>query len=317
MSQRFRVIVDNDFSGDPDDLIQLSHHLLARSVEVVAIIGSHLCVGDVFDDSERQADNAVEKANELLGVMGKVGSVPVFAGSNVGLADSRTPLPSAASEAIIREARRDDPRPLFIACGGGLTDLASAMLEAPDIVDRITVLWIGGPEYPGVADVPPGITGAEYNLNIDILAARAVLSESAVEFWQIPRNAYRQCLMSQAELRTRVKPAGALGAYLYENIRAVVEKVETAGRPMGDTYCLGDSPLVLLTALQTSFEPTPASSDYTDRTAHWINDDGSYGDPMNGRTVRVYDRIDTRLMFEDFFALLGEFATEWSGTPAA
>lgn len=32
---RARVIIDNDFSGDPDDLYQLVHHLLSPSVEIV------------------------------------------------------------------------------------------------------------------------------------------------------------------------------------------------------------------------------------------------------------------------------------------
>ncbi len=37
-----RVIVDNDFAGDPDGLFQLAHHLLCRSVEIPLIVGSHL-----------------------------------------------------------------------------------------------------------------------------------------------------------------------------------------------------------------------------------------------------------------------------------
>src|SRR6187455_804238 len=43
---RMRVIIDNDFGGDPDGLYQLVHHLLSPSVEIRAIIGSHLKPGD-------------------------------------------------------------------------------------------------------------------------------------------------------------------------------------------------------------------------------------------------------------------------------
>src|SRR5690625_5884084 len=39
---RTRVIIDNDFSGDPDDLYQLVHHLLSPTVDIRAVIGSHL-----------------------------------------------------------------------------------------------------------------------------------------------------------------------------------------------------------------------------------------------------------------------------------
>ncbi|MGO2468774.1 MAG: hypothetical protein ACTH8M_09940, partial [Microbacterium gubbeenense] len=49
---------------------------------------------------------------------------------------------------IIEEARRTDGGPLFIAFLGPLTDMASALLLAPDIADTdTTVIWIGGPPY--------------------------------------------------------------------------------------------------------------------------------------------------------------------------
>ena len=42
MSPRLRVITDNDYSGDPDGLVQLAHLLLSPSVDVRAVLGSHL-----------------------------------------------------------------------------------------------------------------------------------------------------------------------------------------------------------------------------------------------------------------------------------
>jgi hypothetical protein len=56
-----RVIVDNDFGGDPDGLFQLAHLLLSPSVDVRAIIGSHLNAADGFDKSKTQAENAAKK----------------------------------------------------------------------------------------------------------------------------------------------------------------------------------------------------------------------------------------------------------------
>jgi purine nucleosidase len=59
---RLRVIVDNDFSGDPDGLFQLAHQLWSPSVEVRGIIGSHLKAGDGFNNSKKQADDAARKS---------------------------------------------------------------------------------------------------------------------------------------------------------------------------------------------------------------------------------------------------------------
>src|SRR3954451_14924910 len=112
MQPRYRVIIDNDFSGDPDDLFQLAHHVLSPSVEIPFVVGSHLSPGDFFDPSDRQADNAAEVARDLLELMGV--DLPVLAGSNEGLAGTHEPRPSAAAEAIVREAIREDTAlPLF------------------------------------------------------------------------------------------------------------------------------------------------------------------------------------------------------------
>src|SRR6516225_4089127 len=107
---RMRVIIDNDFSGDPDDLFALVHHVLSPSIEIPLIIGSHLSVGDEWDPSNVQATNARARAEETLRVMGLEHNFRVIEGSNCGLDHRRTPKPSAAAEGILAEAMRDDLR---------------------------------------------------------------------------------------------------------------------------------------------------------------------------------------------------------------
>jgi hypothetical protein len=46
-----------------------------------------------------------------------------------------------------------------------------------------------------------------------------------------------------------------LGVYLCEKLRAVVDLLAGAGENLGETFILGDKPLVLLTALESSFQP--------------------------------------------------------------
>ena len=132
VTPRARVIIDNDFAGDPDDLFQTAHHLLCPAVEIPFIVGSHLRAGDPWHPSPTTATEAARVANELLGIMGMAGRVPVLTGSEVKLDDMRTPQVSKAAEAIVAEAMRDDVKtPLYYAAGGGLTDLASAWLMEP------------------------------------------------------------------------------------------------------------------------------------------------------------------------------------------
>ncbi len=304
IAPRMRVIVDNDFSGDPDGLFQLAHLLLSPSVEVRAIIGSHLNANDGFDRSKTQADNAAKNARELIQVMSLAKDIPVLAGSNTAMVNDSTPVKNEAVNSIIREAMRTDTKlPLYVVCGAGLTEIASAVLTNPQIADKLTLIWIGGPEYAELATPPPGYSEVEYNLNIDQAAARAVFNRSALPLWQVPRNVYRQCLLSYAQLLTKVKPKGKTGAYLSGALETLMARIQRFIN-VGETYILGDSPLVLLTALQSSFEPDPSSSQYVVRQAPRINQAGLYAQNHKGRPIRVYTQLDIHLMFDDFFAKL-------------
>ena len=304
VTPRMRIIVDNDFSGDPDGLFQLSHLLLSPSVEIRAIIGSHLRAGDGFDPSKTQADNAAAKARELMQVMGWENTIPVLAGSNTAMPNDSTPVQSEAVNFSVREALRTDTKlPLYVLCGAGLTEIASALLTSPQIAGKLTLVWIGGPEYPDLAIPPPNSSNPEYNLNIDIAAARAVFNRSAVPLWQVPRNMYRQAMVSYAQLLQKVKPQGKTGSYLTGVLETLMTRIQRFVN-IGETYILGDSPLVLLTALQSSFEADPSSSDYVLKMAPTINAQGAYEFNHAGRNIRVYTRLDTHLLFEDFFAKL-------------
>lgn len=308
---RYKVIVDNDFGGDPDGLFQLVHQILSPSAEIKGIIGSHLKPNDPFDKSNITAENAVKKVNETLEVMNLKNKFNVFQGSNDQLKDIKTPNISEGAKAIVAEAMKaDEKNPLFVVCGAGLTEVASAYLMEPKIADKIVVVWIGGPEYLDLSTPPPGFTPLEYNLGIDIKAGQVVFNESNLNIWQIPRNAYRQTLMSYAELVTKVKPEGKTGDYLTKKIEDLMERVQKLNFHIGETYIMGDSPLVLVTALQSSFEADSSSSSYVLKNAPKIDDNGLYQYNPKGRNIRVYTQLDTRLMFEDFYSKLKMFNTK-------
>lgn len=305
---RMRVIIDNDFSGDPDGLWQLAHHLLSTSVEIRGIIGSHLRPGDGFDRSDQTATNAKNKVLELMKIMKLEGKYPVYEGSNIGLANDSVPQVSEAARAIVREAMREDTKlPLYVVCGAGLTDLASAFLLEPKIADRLTMIWIGGPEYPELATPPPGYTSLEYNLRIDLLAGQVIFNKSSIPIWQVPRNMYRQALMPYSSMVLKVKNKGPLGEYLVSSLERVMDMGVRYGFNIGETYVVGDSPLVLLTALQSSFEPDPSSSFYVLRPSPWITDQGIYQTNHKGRNIRVYTFLDNPLLLDDFYSKLELF----------
>ena len=303
---RIRVISDNDYSGDPDGLVQLAHHLLSPSIELRAIIGTHLREGDPWGQSGGdEVAAAVSAAQEIVDLCGKTGQVPVLPGAPAAMVDVHTPQRSEGIDFIIAEAMRDDSDvPLFVVCGASLTEIASAYLIEPRIAERLTVIWIGGHEHEGLAVPPPGAPDMEYNLHEDIVSGLVFFNHSSLRLWQIPRDQYRHVLASRSELKVRMANKGPLGAHLYAKLAWVAEWLNNAGYRAGEVYCLGDSPLVLLTDLQSAFEADPASSRYVTMPCPNLLPNGLYSANPGGRPIRVYTMLDNRLLLEDLYAKL-------------
>jgi purine nucleosidase len=268
-SPRCRVIVDNDFSGDPDGLVGLAHHLLSPTNRVVAITSSFL--NPKFPVPAPLAEDGAVAARELLDVVGGSQHIPVHAGSEEPFGNGSE---SAAADAIVKEARRDDGLPLYVACGGPLTNVAQALQQAPDIADRLTLVWIGGALDPDAF---------EYNRDGDPAAAALVFAQRELDIHQFPLEAYRQCAYSLAELEHDIGGAGALGQWLWSRF--------TGPHPdwvqIGGVWPLGDSPPVLVTALDVEssrYETTVADGD--------------------GAGRRTYTSVDFRLLVGDLLAKL-------------
>jgi hypothetical protein len=296
-----RVISDNDYCGDPDGLVQLAHHLLCPTVDIRCVIGSPAAS---YGPPPFSADASVGAALQVAELAGRR-DISVMAASNEQLASRGEPRASAAADAIVAEAMRDDTDvPLFVVCGGGLTSVASAWLAEPRIAERLTLVWIGGREHEDLAPTPPGELFVEYNTSIDLLAAQVVFNDSELAVWQVPRDAYKQVVASRSELYLRMRRHGALGQHLYDSLGAGVEAMVTFGLPPAEAYVLGDSPLVLLTALWPLFNAGPSSCRWVERARPRITDTGAYDPNADGPTLRVFTKLDSHLVLEDLYAKL-------------
>lgn len=305
-----RVILDNDWSGDPDGLFQLAQHVLSSAIDIPLVVGSHLPGNMSWRNSDATATEGAAKASELLQLMQLQDRFPVLAGSEVEIPSRDDWRPSPATDAIIHEAMREDTGAQFIyASGAGLTELALAWLAEPRIGTKTRLVWIGGREHEGLAYPPPNADALEYNFSIDPIAAQVIFNESDIEIWQVPRSSYRQMLFSYAELRELAR-SGPIGTYLKGEIDRIDEMVGNIPTgmsfPRTETYILGDSPLVTLTALHGFFQHDPSSSEYVAMPTPRLTANGEYETNPDGRPMRVYTSLDTRLTFADMVAKIRE-----------
>ncbi|MXO92628.1 nucleoside hydrolase [Erythrobacter arachoides] len=299
-----RVICDNDFAGDPDGLFQLAQQVLSPSIDISLIVGSHLHEAGLLGGQSTASDGAAS-AQALLRVMRQEDRFGVLAGSETAIESREEWQASPATAAIVAEAMREDLAGTFLYCAGAsLTELALAWLAEPRIGPRTRLIWIGGNEHPGLGYPPPNADPMEFNFGLDPVAAQVIFNESDIEIWQVPRNAYRQLIVSASEL-AELAAGGPIGSYLVGKLGELHEMVERLLQrtfPRTETYIMGDSPLITLSALQTFFQTDPASSEYVLKPTPILNADGTYNDNPAGRPMRAFTSIDTRLTLADMMA---------------
>lgn len=296
LSRHRRVILSTDAKNEADDQYAIVHALLSPSLDVRGIIPAHF--GMRAGRSTHSMEDSRAEVDLLLRLMGLQCAIRVANGAPHALPDPTTPVPSPGAELIIEEALREDG-PLFVAFLGPLTDMASALLMEPRIAEReVTVVWIGGPPYD---DQPPGYW-PEFNLSNDVFAANVVFG-SSLPVRQVPMSTYALTAVSYAELDEKVAPCGELGAYLVDQLVEFNEKsvdIPIEFRPLGDSPAVG----ILINPLCGRFTVLPAPG---------FKDDGHYDFSVEYRPIRVYHTIDTRFLFEDFFAKLRQFARAAAG----
>lgn len=291
-NKKIRMIVYTDCKNEADDQFALVHHLMTPKFIIKGIIAGHFNRRPHQYGEGNTAQASMDEVKKILQLMELEGDVPVYKGAEYPLENEKTARISDAAKFIIEEAMREDTHPLFIACQGAVTDLASAILIQPEICEKITAIWIGGGAYPE--------GGFEFNLMQDITAANVIFC-SSMKVWQIPVNAYKNVNVSLAELQYKVSNCGAIGEYLFEQMIALnMERKHVEYWPQGETWVLGDSPTIGVLLMQLMDE-----SIYDMVDAPRVDPENmKYLPGESNRKIRVYHEIDEQLIIRDFFAKL-------------
>jgi hypothetical protein len=149
--ERPRVVVSTDVGGtDPDDFQSLVHLLLYADVlDIEGLVSSPWGPGrkehilEVLDHYAADYPRLATHSNcypspDALRQVTKQGAVDAALGRGVGRS-------TEGSDWIVRCARRNDPRPLWVLVWGTIDDVAQALHDDPSIAPRLRVYFIAGP----------------------------------------------------------------------------------------------------------------------------------------------------------------------------
>lgn len=210
---RLRMVLDTDTYNEIDDQFAVAHAL--RSPDRLRV--EALYAAPFHNDRSTGPADGMDKSHaeilRLLDLMKPADPPPVLRGATDFLVNTGRPQPTEVTKDLIARAMAGpDDEPLYVAAIGAITNVASAILLEPAIIERIVVVWLGGhaPHWPHAR---------EFNLKQDIPAAR-VLFDCGVPFVQLPCvNVVDHLMTTNQELADCLAGRGALADYLVDIVR--------------------------------------------------------------------------------------------------
>lgn len=202
------MVLDTDTYNEIDDQFALVYALLSPNLSVEAIYAAPFH----NERSSGPADGMEKSYEEILRLLERLGRPHdrfAFRGSDRWLGAGAQPVQSDAAADLARRALQPRPAPLYVVAIGAPTNVASALLLAPEIAKHIVVVWLGGHPQAWPAN-------DEFNLRQDV-AASQLLFDCGVPLVQIPcKNVAEHLRTTLPEMACHVRGRGAIGDYLYE-----------------------------------------------------------------------------------------------------
>ena len=210
---KIRMILDTDTYNEIDDQFAVVYSLISpEKLDVEAIYAAPF-FNTRSKISEDPKDGMEKSYEEILRLLKRLDVSPenfVFKGSTEYIKNPETPCKSdAVTDLIERAMKSSDDDPLYVVAIGAITNIASAILIEPEIINKIVVVWLGGHSFhwPDTA---------EFNLGQDLIASQTIF-DCGVPLIQIPCQGVTSHLHTTVpELEKFVKGSGEIGAYLFE-----------------------------------------------------------------------------------------------------
>lgn len=242
-AHKVRVVLDTDAYNEVDDQFAIAWAL--RSTErmgVEAVYAAPYCskalqklvpipdeaLKNFVHFSGTPAEGMEKSYREILNLftlMNMASENKVFRGSDRFIGDDNKPVESDAARDLVRRAMNGDGL-LYVLAIGAITNVASAILMEPEIINKIVVVWLGGQPLHFKS-------AAEFNLMQDIKASQ-VMFDSGVPLVLIPcMTAASHLTVTKEELAGRMLGKSAIGTYLAE---IVIKQFRDEGIAQSDKF---------------------------------------------------------------------------------
>ena len=200
------VVLDTDTYNEIDDQFALAYLLTSKEKLNTKAIYAAPFFNARSNGPEEGMEKSYAEIKKILSFMKE--KVDAFKGSKSYLPDENTPVESDAADDLIKRAKSySAEKPLYVVAIGAITNIASALIKAPEIAENIVIVWLGG-HARHFHDTN------EFNMKQDIAAARVIM-KSGAPFVQLPcMGVVSGFTVSKPELEYWFKGKNELADYL-------------------------------------------------------------------------------------------------------
>ena len=207
-----KVIIDSDAYNEIDDQFAIAYAMLSDDIDVLAInaapFSNERSTGP--DDGMKKSYEEILRLHKCIDPNNERG-IPCYRGSTEYMKNTVTPVKSDAAENIVRLVNESDDI-VYIAMLGCFTNVASALLLDPSIMEKAVIVMIGTQAFDLVS-------ANDFNLKQDRIAAR-IIFECGIPVIILPvEGSTDKVQLSNAEMTYYLKDqAGEIGNFLCNNI---------------------------------------------------------------------------------------------------
>ena len=285
-----KTILDTDTYNEIDDQFALVQMLLSKErIDVLSINAAPFSMNNRSDDPQKGMELSYEEIFRLLKKINFKKNNFVFKGSTKYVGFDKKPIDSPAADNIIENALKcSGSDPLYVVAIGAITNVASAILKEPEIINKIVVVWLGGnalywPE------------NNEFNLKQDIGGAQ-VLFDSGVSIVLVPCKGVTSHLISTVpEIEKYIEPHGEIGKFLAMRFKEYNNNHKGWSKEIWDMAAV--SWVLNEEWAPTNIAPSPILLD--DKT--WTFDE-------NRHPIKIVYDIKRDLILQDFIEKLENFS---------
>ena len=206
--EKKNFILDTDTYNEIDDQFAVTYAMLADNINLLALTAAPFYnsrSSSPKDGMEKSYDEMV-RVRDFVDPEGKL-NIPCYRGAEDYMPNIITPRPSEAAENIVRIVKETDGI-VYVGVIGCFTNVASALIMDPSIMDKVVILMIGSNKFEHHSC-------NEFNLMQDRASAR-VIFECGVPVVVLPAvDGTERLYTTAAEVSYYLKgKAGKIGDYL-------------------------------------------------------------------------------------------------------